>query len=65
MQRKTYNNMVKATKTIVAKGYDWNTANELAIKCFENHATAKNGMSVEWFIDKIIPYEQGLSENFY
>lgn len=53
MTRRTYNNMIKATKMIVAKGYDWNTANEIAIKCFDNMEQSNNGMSVEWFIDKV------------
>ena len=53
MKRRTYNNMVKATKLIVAKGYDWKTANEIAMQCFDNMEQNKNGMSVEWYIDKI------------
>lgn len=53
MKRRTYNNMVKATKLIADKGYSWNEANELAIKCFDQMEASKNGMSVEWFINKI------------
>lgn len=53
MKRKTYNNMVKATKMIFEKGYTWQEANEIAIKCFDNMEQFKNGMPVEWFIDKI------------
>ena len=55
MKRPTYNNMVKATKMIAAKGYDWDTANEIAIRCFEN--AKSNGMSVEWWIAKIAERE--------
>ena len=54
MKRRTYNNMVKATKLIVGKGYDWNEANEIAIKCFDNMEQLNNGTSVEWFINKIV-----------
>lgn len=36
MKRRTYNNMIKATKMIVEKGYDWDEANEIAIQCFNN-----------------------------
>lgn len=53
MKKRTYNNMLKATKMIVAKGYDFKTANEIAIKCFDNMELSKNGMPVEWFIDKV------------
>lgn len=47
MKRRTYNNMLKATKLIAAKGYDWTTANELAMKCFDNLEANKNGMDAE------------------
>ena len=53
MKRRTYNNMVKATKMIVAKGYDWDKANEIAIKIFDEAERRKNGMSIEWYIDKV------------
>lgn len=53
MKRHTYQNMIKATKMIVAKGYDFKTANEIAIKCFDVMETNKNGMPVEWYIEKI------------
>lgn len=51
MKRRTYNNMVKATKMIANKGYEWNLANEIAMKCFDN--AEQSGMSVEFFIQKI------------
>ena len=53
MKRRTYNNMLKATKMIVAKGYSWEEANEIAIRCFDNLEANKNGMEVEWYIQKI------------
>ena len=53
MIRKTYNNMVKATKMIFEKGYSWEEANEIAIQIFEQTRTSKNGMSVEWWIGKL------------
>lgn len=59
MKRVTYNNMVKATKMIADKGYEWSEANELAIKCFSQMRTSRNGMPVEWFIDKISNYTPG------
>lgn len=45
--------MVKATKMIMEKGYDWDDANAIAINLFDQLTILKNGMSVEWFIDKI------------
>lgn len=53
MKYRTVKNMKKATQLIVAKGYDWATANEIAIQCFDEMKQLKNGMSVEWFIGKI------------
>lgn len=53
MKRRTYNNMVKATKMIAEKGYGWEEANEVAIRIFDEAEKRKNGMSIEWYIDKI------------
>ena len=53
MKRKTLKNMEKATKMIVEKGYDWNTANQIAIQCFDQLKQLKNGMDLEWLIDKV------------
>ena len=57
MKYRTYKNMVKAVEMIMQKGYDHKTANDIAIKMFDNAAMNKNGMSVEWYIDKIMPKE--------
>ena len=51
MKHMTLKNMEKATKIIANKGYDWNTANEIAINCF--NMSKQNGMSVEFFIEKL------------
>lgn len=53
MKRRTYNNMLKATKMIADKGYEWNKANEIAMQIFDEAEKQKNGMSIEWYIDKI------------
>lgn len=58
MKRKTYNNMLKATKMITDKGYKWDEANQIAIKCFEQMKEVNNGMDVEWFINKIATKEE-------
>lgn len=54
MKYKTLKNMEKATRMIVDKGYDWETANDLAIKSFENVRVNNFYHSVEYFIDKIL-----------
>lgn len=54
MKRKTYNNMVKAVKMIMAKGYDKETANDIAIRIFDfDMKFSHNGMPAEWFIEKL------------
>jgi len=53
MKRKTLKNMEKATKMIVEKGYDWNTANQIAIQLFDQLKQLKNGMNIEWLINKV------------
>lgn len=53
MKKRTYNNMLKATKMITKKGYAWNKANEIAIQIFDEAERQKNGMPIEWYIDKI------------
>lgn len=50
--------MVKATKLVAKKGYDWTTANEIAMKCFDELEANKNGMDVEWYIAKIVECKQ-------
>ena len=54
MKRKTYNNVLKASKLIMKKGYEKQEALEMAVKVFDNMEALKNGMSAEWFIEKIL-----------
>lgn len=63
MKNRTYRNMQVATKIIAVKGYDWDTANEIAMKCFDNAEQAKNGMPVEWYIEKVVPFEKSKMED--
>ena len=59
MKKKTYNNVCKAAKMIMKKGYDEKTAFDLSKKCFDNaEANKRSGFPVEWYIDKIIPAEE-------
>lgn len=53
MKRKTYNNVLKAGKLIQAKGYSEKELLEIAVQKFDELANLKNGMSVEWLIDRI------------
>ena len=53
MKRKTYNNVLKAGELIQKKGYEEKEALELAVQKFDELASLKNGMSVEWLIDKM------------
>lgn len=55
MKRKTYNNVIKASKMIMKKGYEQKEAQEMALQIFKNMEQLKNGMSAEWFIEKIAP----------
>ena len=54
MKNKTYHNVLRAAKLIRAKGYDEQTSYDIALRCFENMEQSKNGMSAEWWIDKIV-----------
>lgn len=58
MKKKTYNNVLKASKLIMKKGYEKKEALEMAVKVFDNMEMAQNGMSAEWFIEKIAPKNQ-------
>ena len=59
MKYRTYGNMVKATQMIADKGYDWDEANNMAIKIFDNYMS-KDSNSVEFYIDKIMPKQDWL-----
>lgn len=53
MKRKTYNNVLKAGKLIQKKGYDKKESLEIAVNLFDQLEQLKNGMSVEWLIEKL------------
>lgn len=56
MKRKTYNNVVKATKMIQKKGYNHEEANQMAIRLFDEHTKDMN--SIEFYIEKILDKEE-------
>ena len=55
MKKKTYNNVVKASKLIMKKGYEEKESLEMAVKIFDEMEALNNGMSIEWRISQIIP----------
>ena len=55
MKRKTYNNVVKAARLIMKKGYEEKESLEMAVKIFDEMETLNNGMTIEWRISQIIP----------
>lgn len=63
MKRKTYNNVLKAGKLIQAKGYSEKESLEIAVQKFDELASLKNGMSVEWLIDKMAAKTEGEGES--
>lgn len=60
MKRKTYNNVLRAGKLIEKKGYGKQESLEMAVKIFDNMEICKNGMSAEWWIDKIAEKCEGV-----
>ena len=62
MKRKTYNNVIKASRLIMAKGYERQEALEMAVNVFDEMEALKNGMSAEWFISRIIPKQDYLAQ---
>lgn len=58
MKRKTYNNVIKASRLIIKKGYEKQEALGMAVKIFDELEALNNGMTAEWFIEKIVPKNQ-------
>lgn len=61
MERKTYNNVMKATKMIQKKGYNFEEASQMAINLFDEHIKEMN--SIEFYIDKILDKDTWEREN--
>lgn len=53
MKRKTYNNVLKASKLIQKKGYREKESLQIAVTLFDQLEQLKNGMPVEWLIEKL------------
>lgn len=58
MKKKTYNNVLKAAKLIMKKGYEYKESLEMAVKIFDEMEALNNGMSIEWRISYIISKEE-------
>jgi hypothetical protein len=56
MKKKTYNNVLKLTKQIAKKGYNWEESNQIALNCFEK--AKASSFSVEHFVNMIISKEE-------
>ena len=52
LKKKTYNNVLKAIKMIIAKGYTKEEAETMALKIFDEHENEQ--MPIEFYINKII-----------
>lgn len=46
-----------ATRALERKGYDREEATDLAIKTFENMEANPNGMTIDWFLEKVLDKE--------
>lgn len=55
MRHKTYNNIMKAQKLIMKKGYSGQESLDLAVKVFDRDLSI---MPAEWHIDKILSKEE-------
>lgn len=55
MKRKTYNNVMKATKLIQKKGYNFAEASQMAINIFNNHGNGE--IPIKFYIEKIADKE--------
>lgn len=53
MKRKTYKNVLKAGKLIQKKGNEEKESFQIAVSLFDQLEQLKNGMSVEWLIEKL------------
>lgn len=62
MKKKTYNNVVKASKLIMKKGYEKQEALEMAVKIFDELEALNNGMTAEWRISRIMPKSEWEAE---
>lgn len=60
MKKKTYNNVLKASKLIQEKGYDKAEANQIALNIFAEHEN--DAMPIEFYIDKVLTKEEWIAE---
>jgi hypothetical protein len=60
MKRKTYNNVMKATKMIEAKGYNFEEASQIALNLFDSYENGE--MTIEFYINKVATKENWLND---
>ena len=58
MKNRTYHNVLKSTKIIADKGYDWDTANKIALKCWDNYEMYGGTVTIESLLARVVPRNQ-------
>jgi len=49
---------MKGVSIIEKKGYTFDEASKIALRCFEEAEANKNGLSVEWYLNKIVTKDE-------
>lgn len=57
IKNRTYNNFMRGVKIVMAKGYDEQTATDIVRRQFDTMEADKNGMPLQWYLDKIVKKE--------
>lgn len=55
IKNKTYHNMMRVIRMIQDKGYDFDTARDLAHKIFDNYESNRHGLPILFMVEMIIP----------
>lgn len=62
IKNKTYHNFMRVARLIERKGYDWETAAQLAHSVFAQYEFNPSGLSVLQLVDMIIPTSEYTAE---
>jgi hypothetical protein len=62
IKNKTYHNFMRVARMIERKGYDWETAAQLAHNVFAQYEFNPSGWSVLQLVDMIIPASEYTAE---
>ena len=58
IKTKTYYNMMRVIRMIQDKGYDFNTARDLAHRTFDQYEANPHGLPILSMVDMIIPADE-------